>query len=555
MQIRALLAVVISLIILLIYQAYFAPSPPAPEKPAADKAHTAPPAKEEPVKAVSPGEKIPGVTPPPQVRPAPAITAEPGKDVTVETPLYTAVFNTRGARLKDFRVKDYLDKIGEGARPIDLATENLGSEYPFGLDVTHANFPFSPDLLFQVNNERLNLGPDRRKGELVFTWESREGLKLTQQMVFHAESYRIDINLRMANLSSRVVEGRPTLVWTGKIHSSSSGGGMACLPGSGGGSGAMVPPFTALIKKEFQEIELSDLKGGEKRFTEHVQWGGFQDQYFLAAFIPQKSEGTELLLKKVSDTAAEMRMAGAKASLSPGTQFSQSYLMFLGPKDLDILKAFGSDLDKALNFGWFDIVAKPMLWAMKFSYQYVGNYGLAIIILTIIIKIIFWYPTQLSMKSMSEMKKLQPEMAKLREKYKGDKEKMNKELMDLYRRYKVNPMSGCLPMAIQIPVFFALYKVLLYSIELRHAPFYWWIKDLAAADPYYISPILMGASMFVQQWMTPTTGDPNQAKMMLIMPVVFTFMFLSFPTGLVIYWLFSNLLSIGQQLYLNRKNK
>lgn len=555
MQIRALLAVIISLIILLIYQSYFAPSPPAPEKPAAEKAQTAPPAKEEPVKAVSPGEKIPGAPPVPAARPAPAIKAEAGKDITVDTPFYTAVFNTRGARLKDFRVKKYLDKIGDGAKPINLATENLGTEYPFGIDVTHANFPFSPDLLFRVNAETLELGPDRKEGELVFTWASPEGLKLTQQMVFHAESYRIDISLQMVNLSSQVVEGRPTLLWAGKLPPPSSGGGMACIPGSGGSSSAATPPFTALVKKEFKEIELGDLKGGEKRFTENVQWGGFQDQYFLAAFIPQKSEGTELILKKVSDTAVEMRMAGPKASLSPGTQFSQSYLMFLGPKDLDTLKAFGSDLDKALDFGWFDIVAKPMLWAMKFSYQYVGNYGLAIIILTILIKIIFWYPTHLSMRSMSEMKKLQPEMAKLREKFKDDKEKMNKELMELYRRYKVNPMSGCLPMAIQIPVFFALYKVLLYSIDLRHAPFYWWIKDLAAADPYYISPILMGGSMFIQQWMTPTTGDPTQAKMMLIMPVVFTFMFLSFPTGLVIYWFFSNLLSIGQQLYMNRKTK
>ena len=555
MQIRALLAVIISLIILVIYQSYFAPPPPVPEKPAAEKAQTAPPAKEEPVKAVSPGEKIPGVSPPPQVRPAPTIKVEQGKDVTVETPLYSAVFSTRGARLKDFRVKKYLDKIGEGAKPINLATENLGTEYPFGLDVTHANFPFSSDLLYRVNAETVKLGPDQKQGELVFTWASPQGLKLTQHMIFHAESYRIDISLQMVNLSSQVVEGRPTLLWAGKLLPPSNGGGMACIPGSGGSSSAAAPPFTALVKKEFKEIELGDLKGGEKRFTENVQWGGFQDQYFLAAFIPQKSEGTELILKKVSDTAAEMRMAGPKASLSPGTQFSQSYLMFLGPKDLDTLKAFGSDLDKALDFGWFDIVAKPMLWAMKLSYRYVGNYGLAIIILTIIIKIIFWYPTQLSMKSMGEMKKLQPEMAKLREKYKGDKEKMNKELMELYRRYKVNPMSGCLPMAIQIPVFFALYKVLLYSIELRHAPFYWWIKDLAAADPYYISPILMGGSMLVQQWMTPTTGDPTQAKMMLIMPIVFTFMFLSFPTGLVIYWFFSNLLSIGQQLYMNRKIK
>jgi len=421
--------------------------------------------------------------------------------------------------------------------------------------MTHANFPFSPETLFQVNADALKLGPDRKQGELLFSWHSPEGIKVTQQMIFHADSYRIDINLQMANLSSQVAEGRPTLVWAGKLPPPASGGGMACIPGSNGGSGAAIAPFTALVKKELQEVELGDLKGGEKRFAEQVQWGGFQDQYFLAALIPQKMDGTELILKKISDTAAELRMAGPKASLSPGTQFSQSYLMFLGPKDHDILKAFGQDLDKALDFGWFDIVAKPMLWAMKFSYQYLGNYGLAIIILTILIKIIFFYPTHLSMRSMSEMKKLQPEMAKMREKYKDDKEKMNKELMELYRRYKVNPMSGCLPMAIQIPVFFALYKVLLYTIELRHAPFYWWIQDLSAADPYYISPILMGGSMFVQQWMTPTTGDPTQAKMMLIMPVVFTFMFLSFPTGLVIYWFFSNLLSIGQQLYMNRKTK
>ncbi|MBP1723548.1 MAG: yidC, partial [Deltaproteobacteria bacterium] len=400
MQIRALLAVIISLIILVIYQTYFSPPPPAPEKPASEKAQTAAPAKEEPVKAVSPGEKIPGVAIPPQATPTPAIKADSGKDVAIETPLYTAVFSTRGARLKDFRVKKYLDKIGEGAKPINLATENLGSAYPFGMEMTHANFPFSPETLFQVNADALKLGPDRKQGELLFSWHSPEGIKVTQQMIFHADSYRIDINLQMANLSSQVAEGRPTLVWAGKLPPPSSGGGMACIPGSNGGSGAAIAPFTALVKKELQEVELGDLKGGEKRFAEQVQWGGFQDQYFLAALIPQKMDGTELILKKISDTAAELRMAGPKASLSPGTQFSQSYLMFLGPKDHDILKAFGQDLDKALDFGWFDIVAKPMLWAMKFSYQYLGNYGLAIIILTILIKIIFFYPTHLSMRSM-----------------------------------------------------------------------------------------------------------------------------------------------------------
>ncbi|MDO9211551.1 MAG: membrane protein insertase YidC [Deltaproteobacteria bacterium] len=542
MEKRALLAVIISLIILVFYQQFFAPSAPetVKEKPTQEKAQ----------EKTQPGEKVtPSST---AVPPGEAIKTQAGKDIIVDTPLYTAIFDTRGARLKSWEVKKYAAKIDKGAKTIDLAIETLGRGYPFGLEITEANFPFSPDSIFQVNVDTLNLGPRQTKGELLFTWNSPEGLQVSQQIIFYSDSYRMDLNLQMANLSSGPLEGRPVFVWTGKIDTASgSGGAMGCIPGSGGSSGAAVPPFTALVKKELHEVELNDLKD-EKRFSQDVQWGGFQDIYFLAALIPQKSEGTELIMKKVSATVAELRMGGPKASLPPQTQFTQSYAMYLGPKALDILKSFGSDLDRALDFGWFDVVAKPMLYVMKFFYKYTGNYGLAIILLTIIIKILFWYPTHISYKAMKEMKKLQPEMAKLKEKLKDDKEKLNKEMMELYRRYKVNPMSGCLPIAIQMPIFFALYKVLLYSIEIRHAPFYWWIQDLSAQDPYYISPILMGVSMFVQQWMTPTTGDPTQAKMMLIMPVVFTFMFLSFPTGLVIYWLFNNLLSIGQQIYINQ---
>jgi len=554
MQQRALVAVIISLVILVLWQYYFAPSPPetVKEKPGQEKIVPAAKTPEEAGKAVAPVEKKPGAVSIPPAQAPPAIKVQPGKDVTVDTPLYTAVFDTRGARLKDFKVKKFLDKMGEGAKPIDLAKEIIAGGYPFGLEISEANFPFSPDSLFQVNTEKLELGPGKDNGELVFSWNSPDGPVLTQQMTFYADSYGVDIGLQMANpSSSRTFEGRPLLAWSGKIFPVPNSGGFACMPGSGGSGGAEVPPFTALVKKELQEVEFKDIKE-EKRFSQNVHWGGFQSKYFLAALIPKKSEGTELIMKKVSETDGNLLMGGPKASLPPGTQFSQSYVMYLGPKELHILKAFGHELDRALDFGWFDVVAKPMLEVMIFFYKYTGNYGMAIILLTVIIKILFWYPTHISYKSMKEMKKVQPEVAKLREKFKDDKEKLNKEMMELYRRYKVNPMSGCLPMVIQIPVFFALYKVLLYSIEIRHAPFYWWIQDLSVADPYYISPILMGASMFVQQWMTPTTGDPTQAKMMLIMPVVFTFMFLSFPTGLVIYWLFNNLLSIGQQIYINK---
>lgn len=553
MEKRVLLAVILSLVILIFYHQYFSPPPPKapPEKSVEGKTPPSGQGKEAVGEPVSSSTKTSKKLPPAGA--PPAIKAEPGKDVTIDTPLYRAVFNTRGARMTGWKVKKYMDKIGEGARPINLAKEALGDGSPFGLEITEANFPFPSEPLYQVNTESLKLGRRQSQGEVVFSWDSPQGLKIMQKLIFHAESYRIDLEVRIVNLSSNSYQGRPLLVWSDKnLETGKSSGGMACIPTRGGTRGVPVPPFTALVKKEYQEVELKDLKN-EKRFSENVEWGGLQSQYFLAAFVPQKSEGTELIFTKVSEKEARMAMGGPKALLPPKTQFTQSYSLYVGPKDLDLLKSFGHNLDRALDFGWFDIVAKPMLYAMKFFYTYTGNYGLAIIILTVVIKILFWYPTQISFRSMREMKKLQPEMAKLREKYKNDRERVNKEMMDLYRRYKINPMSGCLPMAIQIPVFFALYKVLLYSIELRHAPFYWWIQDLSAADPYYISPILMGASMLAQQWLTPTTGDPTQAKMMLIMPVVFTFMFLSFPTGLVLYWLFSNLLSIGQQLYINRQ--
>ena len=229
------------------------------------------------------------------------------------------------------------------------------------------------------------------------------------------------------------------------------------------------------------------------------------------------------------------------------------FRIYNGPKLLANLRKFGEDAQNVIDYGWFGIIARPLMRFLIFTNQYTHNYGIDIILLTILIKIVFWPLTHKSYKSMSDMQKIQPLMKKLREKYKDDKERLNREMMALYKQHKVNPLGGCLPMVLQIPVFFALYKALLDSVELRHAPFMWWIQDLSAKDPYYITPIIMGLTMLIQQKMTPTTGDPKMAKMMLLMPVVFTFMFLNFPSGLVIYWLLNNVLSIGQQYYTNRK--
>jgi YidC/Oxa1 family membrane protein insertase len=255
--------------------------------------------------------------------------------------------------------------------------------------------------------------------------------------------------------------------------------------------------------------------------------------------------------------------------LSPGTQKEFQFLVFMGPKSMELLNSLGYDLGKALNFGFFNLIAKPCLWFMNKIHSVVPNYGIAIIILTIFTKVLLWPLGNKSYKSMSEMKKLQPLMTEIREKYKGDKQKMNQELMALYRTYKVNPMGGCLPMVLQIPVFFALYRMLYQAIELRHAPFFLWINDLSAPDrlfnfgfsipfmePPYGIPVLtiiMGATMLLQQKMSPPPGDPTQAKMMMLMPVVFTFIFINFSSGLVLYWLVNNVLSISQQYYVQKK--
>ena len=232
-----------------------------------------------------------------------------------------------------------------------------------------------------------------------------------------------------------------------------------------------------------------------------------------------------------------------------------AYSLYIGPKDMDVLKRTGHFLEKSIDLGWFGFIAKPLLVILKFFYKYTHNYGIAIIILTILIKVLFHPLTKKQYESMRHMQKIQPKMKEIREKFKDDKERMNKEVMDLYRTHKINPLGGCWPMLLQIPVFFALYRALLSSIEMRHAPFAFWIQDLSAKDPCYITPIIMGATMFLQQKMTPAAGDPNQQKMMMFMPLIFMFMFMNFPSGLVLYWLVNNVLTIGQQFVSQKRQQ
>ncbi|MGA1862166.1 membrane protein insertase YidC [Deferribacter thermophilus] len=281
---------------------------------------------------------------------------------------------------------------------------------------------------------------------------------------------------------------------------------------------------------------------------EKPNWLGYTSKYFLFAIA---SDFDKSIIKKFKDSAVVNGIKELILNPSESKQINMS--IFTGPKEYKLLRSTGLKLEKSINFGIFAFLAIPLLLLMNLFYSIIHNYGVAIILLTIIIKIVTYPLTLKSMTSMKKMQKIQPEIQKIREKFKGDPQKMNAAMMDLYRKYGVNPMGGCLPMLIQIPIFFALYKALLVSIELKGSPFFGWITDLSVKDPYYITPILMGVTMFIQQKMTPQVGDPTQQKLFMFMPIIFTFLFLNFPSGLVIYWLTNNILTIIQQYFINKK--
>jgi YidC/Oxa1 family membrane protein insertase len=304
----------------------------------------------------------------------------------------------------------------------------------------------------------------------------------------------------------------------------------------------------------FADLEAGQLLQGD------IGWAAFSGRYFLAALVPQAEVPNRLRSwAKRTDKIVEAQL------LFPPDGLSTQLQVYVGPKDIDLLESAGHGLRRAVDLGWFTFVALPMLQALRFLYSFTGNYGVAIIILTVLIKVLFYPLTRKSFQSMSAMQKLQPEMAKIRERMKDKPDEMNREVMELYKRHKVNPLGGCLPMLLQLPVFIGLYSALQNAIELRHAPFLGWITDLSAPDRLgtlhipFVEPagipvltLLMGGSMFVQQYMTPSMADPAQQRVMMIMPLMFTFMFFNFPAGLTLYWLVNNILTIAQQWWMMR---
>ncbi len=461
------------------------------------------------------------------------------REIIINTDLYQAVFSNVGARLIRFTLKDYRETPAEDSPQVSVIhapSGRYGSLQTTGSD----SFSVFDDAGYQTEAPpEITVGPGESR-QVRFVTSTESGARVEKIFTFYGDRYPFDLSLQLSNPGSTKLRGNLALTLLHPWDEAHAGDRFD-----------YVGPIT-LVGEEVETAKVDKLSGSPQVFGKETVWSGFESKYFMAVGVPLPGAVDKVSVNK-SGEYIKNSLETPFITLEPGTSQNLQYLFYFGPRDIDILGAADHQLVKAIDFGFFSLLAFPLLHVLKFFYSFVGNYGIAIVVLTILIKLLFWPLTQKSYSSMKGMQKLQPEMQKIREKYKNDRERLNREMMELYKTHRVNPVGGCLPMIVQIPVFFALYKVLLNSIELRHAHFGLWLTDLSAKDPYYITPLIMGATMFIQQKMTPSTMDPTQAKIFMVMPVVFTFLFLNFPSGLVIYWLVNNLLTILQQYFINRK--
>jgi len=527
---NTILAIVLISVIWFGYTVLFPPAPPqtAPSVTETESAVD--------VTSQTPSEPL-------MVAPSPAPVIAPTsvalEEASVDTGVLHLTISNQGAIVHNL----VLNKFGLSAADdaprvtlVDSTSPQQGTLRLTGSDGLQLS-PYAP-YSFQSSQREFSF-EDGQTGDVVLAAQLADGLEVVRSFSFQGGHYDFVTTIRLTNRGSQVLSGRAVLslvnAWSKEKKTT-----MYDFAGP-----------SVFAAESLNQEDVDDLGADGKSFTQDVLWTAFEEKYFASILVPATPFERVRLIQ--NNGLVENQVISSPLSLQPGESLEYSYTVFAGPKRVDLLTSVGQRIDELIDFGWFAVIAHPLLTALKFFYSYIGNYGIAIILLTVLIKMLFWPLTQKSYTSMKSMQKLQPKMQQLREKYKNDRERMNRELMELYKTHRVNPLGGCLPMLVQIPVFFALYKVLLFSIELRHAPFMFWLTDLSAKDPYYITPLIMGASMFFQQKMMPSQMEPTQQRIMMMMPVIFTFMFLNFPSGLVIYWLVNNLLTIGQQYLINRK--
>ena len=479
--------------------------------------------------------------------------------VRVRTDLLDVYLDTQGGSVVQVDLLGYPVSLDEPDNPTRLmyvggetyvAQSGLTHDLNDGQDQRHR----APSHHAKYQSERLeyDFRDSDRPQTVSLSWESPDGVQVLKHFRFMPASHLVEVIHEVQNYSG---EG-----WVGRQYrqlrrSSGRGPDRASLLFGNTEAisfrGAAYYDSKTYHKLSFEDVSeqalSADLRGG---------WVAMLQHYFVSAWVPAPQAVEHYYTRVVrSDRYPEylIGMHSPAQRVAPGEHASFSSLLYMGPKEQNVLEEVADGLDLTVDYGVLTVLSKPLFWVLDHLYTLLGNWGWAIVCLTLLIKLVFYKLSESSYRSMAKMRKFAPRVQQLRERYAGDRQKMNEAMMKLYRAEKVNPLGGCWPILVQIPVFIALYWVLLESVELRQAPFIGWIADLSVRDPFYVLPVLMGASMIVQTKLNPTPPDPFQAKLMMAMPVVFTVFFLFFPAGLVLYWLVNNILSITQQWYIIRR--
>ena len=519
-----------------------------------EQEHALPPAPVAEVQQKTSGESR-GVPPVPVVSPTPDPAGKPpaptteklasASRITVVTDLLMASIDTLGGDLRDLDLLRYPVAQATPDKPFRLMSE-AGEEIfiaQSGLIGREGEYP-NHKTLYSAEASRYTLAEGQTELRVPLSWRAPNGVRYTKTYVFHRNSYVVDTEFAVSNNTSRE--------WSGYAYGQfqrahvDQNNFLTAVPSYTGG--AIYTPAN-----NYEKISFSDMTDKPLRRESEGGWVAMLQHYFVGSWLLAPKERNQLY----SDVLGGNRyVIGYKnvtpTTIAPGQSGQLRLSLYAGPKEHVLLKQQPEGMDLTVDYGWLTVIAAPIFWLLNAIHGLVGNWGWAIILLTILIKAVFFPLSAASYKSMAHMRKMQPKMAALKERYGDDRQKLNQAMMELYKTEKINPLGGCLPILVQIPVFIALYWVLLESVEMRQAPWILWLKDLSAQDPYYILPLIMGVSMYVQQKLNPQPLDPIQKKVFMVMPFMFTAMFLFFPAGLVLYWTVNNVLSIAQQWQINR---
>ena len=548
---RVILLFALAFILLLLYQRWLEeqappPTPVSTAEQQAGQAEQTAPAADIPT---TPTVKLPAAPETPAAAEA-ETEVEGGQLIFVETDLVRAQIKTLGGSITSLELLEYPVSVDQPEVPFELLKKGTADIFitQTGLIGNQPEYP-NHRTQYRVEDTRFKLNPADQELIVPLYWEAENGIRYIKKFVFKRNSYDITIEFEVDNSTDQE--------WSGFIYSQflrtqvaqSRGFFLDVVPAYLGG--AIYTP-----EEKFEKIDFADMIDGDLNRKVASGWVAMLQHYFVGAWFPQGEGPFQFYSKVLNEIEGPRYIIGLNtlrpAVIAAGATGTLDVMLFAGPKEQERLNQYAEGFALTVDYGWLTPVSVPLFWVLNKINEFVKNWGWSIVLLTFLIKLAFYPLSAASYKSMAKMKKLQPRLQTLKERHGSDKAKLNQAMMEIYKKEKVNPLGGCLPIVIQIPVFIALYWVLLESVELRQAPFGWWIQDLSVKDPYFVLPLAMGATMLGQQMLNPAPLDPMQKKIMMAMPIVFTFLFLYFPAGLVLYWLVNNVLSIAQQWYVNK---